>query len=267
MPSLRLKISYNKNEGSIINASELMENYLFGIPTCTTDGRKLSAQAIKKQISAAQQRIETLFSIKLNRQVVEESKDFVRQEWNTWGYVKSTYPVAYPDNMKGFINDACQVNYPKEWLSIKKNENVAVWRNVHVIPNSSSDKGAEMSQHSIIYNGVYPHLGWFGKNYIPNYWRLKYITGWNAEEVPEDLMDLINKIAAINVLCIIGSYLYGVAMSSLSVSLDGVSQNIPLTRGGKYGMFSDRIQMYIDDINNIMENAKYIYKGLTFEVV
>lgn len=267
MPSLKLKISYNKNEGSIINASELMENYLFGIPVCTTDGRKLSAQAIKKQISAAQQRIETLFSIKLNRQVIEESKDFVRQEWNTWGYVKSTYPVAYPDNMKGFINDACQVNYPKEWLSIKKNENVAVWRNVHVIPNSSSDKGAEMSQHSIIYNGVYPHLGWFGKNYIPNYWRLKYITGWNAEDVPEDLMDLINKIAAINVLCIIGSYLYGVAMSSLSVSLDGVSQNIPLTRGGKYGMFSDRIQMYMDDVNNIMENAKYIYKGLTFEVV
>lgn len=267
MPSLRLKISYNKNEGLIINASELMENYLFGIPVCTIDGRKLSAQAIKKQISAAQQRIETLFSIKLNRQVIEESKDFVRQEWNTWGYVKSTYPVAYPDNMKGFINDACQVNYPKEWLSIKKNENVAVWRNVHVIPNSSSDKGAEMSQHSIIYNGVYPHLGWFGKNYIPNYWRLKYITGWNAEDVPEDLMDLINKIAAINVLCIIGSYLYGVAMSSLSVSLDGVSQNIPLTRGGKYGMFSDRIQMYMDDVNNIMENAKYIYKGLTFEVV
>nr|DAM87782.1 MAG TPA: head to tail adaptor [Caudoviricetes sp.] len=244
-----------------------MENYLFGIPICTTDGRKLSAQAIKKQISAAQQRIETLFSIKLNRQVIEESKDFIRQEWNTWGYVKSTYPVAYPDNMKGFINDACQVNYPKEWLSIKKNENVAVWRNVHVIPNSSSDKGAEMSQHSIIYNGVYPHLGWFGKNYIPNYWRLKYITGWNADNIPEDLMDLINKIAAINVLCIIGSYLYGVAMSSLSVSLDGVSQNIPLTRGGKYGMFSDRIQMYMDDVNNIMENAKYIYKGLTFEVV
>ena len=267
MPSLRLKISYNKNEGLIINASELMENYLLGIPVCTTDGRKLSAQAIKKQISAAQQRIETLFSIKLNRQVIEESKDFVRQEWNTWGYVKSTYPVAYPDNMKGFINDACQVNYPKEWLSIKKNENVAVWRNVHVIPNSSSDKGAEMSQHSIIYNGVYPHLGWFGKNYIPNYWRLKYITGWNAEDVPEDLMDLINKIAAINVLCIIGSYLYGVAMSSLSVSLDGVSQNIPLTRGGKYGMFSDRIQMYMDDVNNIMENAKYNYKCLTFEVV
>ena len=124
-----------------------------------------------------------------------------------------------------------------------------------------------MSQHSIIYNGVYPHLGWFGKNYIPNYWRLKYITGWNAEEVPEDLTDLITKIAAVNVLSVIGSYLYGVAMSSLSVSLDGVSQNIPLTRGGKYGMFTDRIQMYLDDINNIMENAKYIYRGLTFEVV
>ena len=107
--------------------------------------------------------------------------------------------------MRGFINSACQVTYPFEWLSIKKNESVAVWRNLYVIPNSASSKGAEMSQHSIIYNGVYPHLGWFGKNYIPNYWRLKYITGWNAEEVPEDLTDLITKIAAVNVLSVIGS--------------------------------------------------------------
>ena len=267
MPSLRLKISYNKNEGSIINASELMENYLFGIPTCTTDGRKLSAQAIKKQISAAQQRIETLFSIKLNRQVIEESKDFVRQEWNTWGYVKTTYPIAYLDDLKGFINSVKQISYPREWLSIKYTESVAMWRNLHVVPNSGTTRGAEMTQNSIIFNGVLPHLYYSGNSYVPNYWRLKYITGWNTKDVPEDLFDLINKIAAINVLCIIGSYLYGVAMSSLSVSLDGVSQNIPLTRGGKYGMFSDRIQMYIDDINNIMENAKYIYKGLTFEVV
>lgn len=267
MPSLRLKIQYNKNEGLLLSPSELRENYLFGIPVCTTDGRKMSAQTIKQQLVASQKRIEKLFSIKLDRQVIEESKDFVRQEWNTWGYVKSTYPIAFPDNLKGYINEACQVNYPKEWLSIKRTENVAVWRNLYVIPNSSSTEGATMTQHSIIYNGVYPHLGWFGKTYIPNYWRLKYITGWNSEDIPEDLVDLIAKYAAVNVLAIIGSYLYGVGISSISVSLDGVSQNIPLTKGGKYGMFSDRIQLYIDQINEAMENMKYIYAGLLFDVV
>jgi hypothetical protein len=267
MPSLRLKIRYNKNEGLLISPSELRENYLFGIPVCTTDGRKLSPQTIKQQISAAQKRFETLFSIKLNRQVIEESKDFVRQEWNVWGYVKSTYPIAYTDKLRGYINEACQVNYPSEWLSIKKTESVAVWRNLYVIPNSASTEGATMTQNSIIYNGVYPHLGWFGKPYIPNYWRLKYITGWRSDEVPDDLMDAICKYASINVLAIIGSYLYGTGMSSISVSLDGVSQNIPLTKGGKYGMFSDRIQLYTEQLNDMMENMKYLYAGLTFDVI
>lgn len=267
MPSLRLKIKYNKNTGLLISASELKELYLFGVPTTTTDGRNMSMQTITRQIISAQKRFENLFSIKLIRQVIEESKDFNRQEWNTWGYVKSTYPVMYSDNLKGFINDACQVNYPHEWLSVKKTEGVAVFRNIHVIPNSASDKGAEMTQHSIIYNGVYPHLGWFGKNYIPNYWRLKYITGWHPNEIPDDLLDVICKYAAINILAVIGDYLYGTAITSISVSLDGVSQSTPLSRGGKYGMFSGRIQQYIDDINQQMENMRYVYRGITFEVV
>ena len=126
MPSLRLKIKYNKNEGLIISPTELRENYLFGVPVCTNDGRKLNNQTIKQQITVAQKRIENLLSIKINRQVIEESKDFVLQEWNVWGYVKSTYPIAYPDDLKGFINSAQQVNYPKEWLSIKKTKKIAI---------------------------------------------------------------------------------------------------------------------------------------------
>lgn len=267
MPNLKLKIQYNKNQGVIMSASELRENYLFGIPVCTTDGKKLPAGTLQKQIVTAQKRIEDLFSIKINKQVIEESRNFIREEFDSWGYVRAMYPVAYIHTLKGYINDACQVDYPHEWLSIKRIESVAVYRNVHLIPNSASEHGARMSQNSVIYNGISPHLGWFGQKYIPNYWRLKYVTGWNADDVPEDLLDLISKIAAINALAVIGSYLYGVGLSSISVSLDGVSQNTPLTRGGKYGMFSDRIQLYIDDINDMMENLKIIYRGITFEVL
>ena len=154
-------------------------------------------------------------------------------------------------------------------MSLKKTEGVAVYRNVHLIPNSakSVEGGTTMSQHSIIYNGVSPHLGWFGQNYIPNYWRLKYITGWDAKDLPDDLADMVAKFAAINVLSIIGSYLYGVGLSSISISLDGVSQNTPLTKGGKYGMFSDRISLYQDDINKMMESLQYIYRGIAFDVL
>lgn len=267
MPSLKLKIRYNKNEGILISPSELQELYLFGIPSSTDDGRKMPSDTIKRQIIAAQKRFENLFSIKLAKQVVEESRDFTRQEWDVWGYVKTTYPVMYPDRLKGYINDACQVNYPHEWLSVKKTKEVAVFRNIYVIPNSAGVEGAQMTQNSIVYNGVYPHLGWFGKSYIPNYWRMKYITGWDSDELPEDLTDVIAKYAAINVLAIISDFLYGVGIQSISVSLDGVSQSTPLTKGGQYGMFSSRIKLYIDDINAQMENMKFVYKGIIFEVL
>lgn len=266
MPSLRLKIKYNKNEGLIISPTELRENYLFGVPVCTNDGRKLNNQTIKQQITVAQKRIENLFSVKINRQVIEESKDFVLQEWNVWGYVKSTYLISYPDDLKGFINSAQQVNYPKEWLSIKKTEQVAIWRNLYIIPNSASVNGATMTQNSMVFNGIVPHLYYYGKSFLPNYWRLKYITGWRADEIPDDLVDLINKLAAVFTLAIIGNFLYGVGIASWNVSLDGVSQSIPL-KSGKYGMFDSTMQLYLDDINNILENAKYIYTGITFDVL
>lgn len=266
MPSLRLKITYNKNEGLLISPSELRENYLFGIPVCTSDGRKLSASAIKQHISAAQKRIESLFSIKLDRQVIEESKDFNRQEWLVWNYVKSTYPVAVPLNLNGFINQVRQITYPKEWISIKWSEAVAMWRNIYIVPNTDSEHGVNINNHGLIFNGVLPFTLYQGKEYIPNYWRIKYLTGWPAGEIPDDLADMISKLAAINVLGIIGSYLYGVGLSSLNVSLDGVSQSFPL-KNSKYGMFGDRIQMYLDDINSVFENMKYIYKGITWTVV
>lgn len=267
MPSLRLKISYNKNNGLLISPMELRETYLFGIPVCTTDGRKISQAALMQAIRSAQQKFERVFSIKLQKEVIEESKDFIREDFNHWGYVKSTYPIAYASKLQGFINEACQTDYPHEWLVIKRTENVATFRNLYLIPNSSSVHGAKMNATSLIYNGISPHLGWFGSRLIPNYWRMTYVTGWDADKIPDDLIDAINKLAAINAMAIIGTYLYGVGISSLNVSLDGVSQSIPLTKGGRYGLFSDRIQLYLDDLKEIWEGLKYEYSGIIWTVV
>lgn len=100
-------------------------------------------------------------------------------EFMSWGYIRTMYPIVYIDNLEGWINDVCQITYPKEWLSIKKQADVAIYRNVYLIPNTGSKEGATMTQNSLIYNGISPHLGWFGQTYIPNYWRMRYITGWD----------------------------------------------------------------------------------------
>ena len=266
MPKLKLKICYNKNVDMIISPTELRETYLFGIPMCSNDGTKMPSSSLSQHILNAQSTVENLFSVKLIKQVVEENRDFVRQEFMSWGYIKTMYPVSYIDNLEGWINEVCQLTYPKEWLSIKKQEDVAIYRNVYLIPNTGSKSGATMTQNSVIYNGVSPHLAWFGQTYIPNYWRPRYVTGW--DKLPGDLFDFVCKVAALNILAIMGDVLYGVGITSISISLDGVSQNTPLTRSGQGGLFAGRIKTYIDDINNsILPNLKSKYRGISFEVL
>lgn len=266
MPSLRLKITYNKNTELIMSPTELRENYLFGIPMCSNDGTKMSSSSIMQYILSAQTLVENLFSIKFIKQVIEENRDFVRQEFLSWGYIRTMYPIDYIDNLEGWINDVCQITYPKEWLSIKKQESIAVYRNVYLIPNTGSKGGAKMTQNSLVYNGLSPHLGWFGQTYIPNYWRPRYITGW--DKIPADLFDFVAKAAAINVLAVIGDVLYGVGITSVSISLDGVSQNTPLTRSGQGGLFAGRIKTYVDDMNErLLPILKSKYRGISFEVL
>ena len=265
MPSLKLKIQYNKNAEMLMSPTELLENYLFGIPICSSDGRKLSSQAICQHIKSAQTQIESLFSIKITRQAIEENRDFNRQEFMSWGYIRTMYPISYIDNLEGWINDICQITYPKEWLSIKKQTEVAIFRNIYLIPNSGSRSGATMTQNSMIYNGMSPHLGWFGQTFIPNYWRPRYVTGW--DKVPADLFDFIAKFAALNVLAIIGDILYGIGVTSIQMSLDGVSQNTPLARSANGGLFAGRVKHYLQDTNRVLPALKSKYRGISFEVV
>lgn len=265
MPSLRLKIQYNKNVDMIMSPTELLDIYLFGIPTCTNDGKKVSSQALSQHIKSAQTQVESLFSIKLTKQVIEENRDFNRQEFMSWGYIRTMYPIVYIDNLEGWINDVCQITYPREWLSIKKQADVAVYRNVYLIPNTGSKSGATMTQNSLIYNGLSPHLGWFGQSYIPNYWRPRYVTGW--DKIPADLFDFVAKFAAINVLAVIGDILYGIGITSIQMSLDGVSQSTPLSRSAQGGIFAGRIKQYIDDINANLPSLKSKYRGIPFEVL
>lgn len=249
----------------IISPVELIENYLFGIPMCSNDGRKMSMSSISKHILSAQALVENLFSIKLTKQVIEENRDYIRQEFMSWGYIRTMYPIDYIDNLEGWINDVCQLTYPREWLSIKRIESVAIYRNIYLIPNTGSREGAHMTNNSLIYNGISPHLGWFGQSYIPNYWRTRYITGW--DEIPADLFDFVAKLAAINVLAVIGDVLYGIGLTSISISLDGVSQNTPLTRSAQGGLFAGRIKTYTEEMNQVLPILKSKYRGIPFEVL
>ncbi len=263
MPSLTLNITCSKNEGIILSPYELITNFLDGIPLCYADGRHLNFGSIKRFIISSQKSIEKHFSIKFKKQIVEETKDFNRQEWNSWGYIRVQYPINEPLNLSGNVGNAEYMNYPKEWLVVKRTSDgpSGVYRNLHIIPNSRA--GTTYTQQGVYLSNFVAGVGYASSSYIPEYWKVKYCTGF--DKIPQDLLDIIGKLAAIQVLAMLGDILLGVGLSSLSISIDGVSQNTSTTRSGTNGLFGARIKQYKDELEKEIEIAKYHYRGISLD--
>lgn len=266
MPQLNLSVSYSKNEGLVMSPSNLVELYLSGIPMTYPNGGKISDATIRQKLIETQKKLENLLSIKINKQICKESKDFIRNEFFSWGYIKTTYLISDPISLEGKINNVRQVQYPKGWLSIKRDNDLVGSRNMYIIPNTSADS-LERDNNSLVFSGITPHMGYFGGDFIPNYWGVEYWSGWEPNDVPADILSVIGKSVAVQTLAIVGDLISGAGIGSQSVSLDGISQQYSTTKGGGKGAFSGRVQQYQEEIVNELIALKAEYLGINFRVM
>lgn len=265
MPKFSLNIEFNKNGGLVMSPSNLQNLYLAGIPLCYPNGGKVSQELIKQKLLSAQKYIENFLSIKLNKQIIEEEQDFNRQEFTSWGYIRTVFPINHAKKLEGRINNISQITYPESWLSVKDSTDTTSFRNLHIIPNTKG--AAEQNQYSVVYSGISPTVGYFGAQSIPNYWRVTYCTGWDIEDLPYDILDVIGKIAAIQVLAITGDLIFGAGVGNQSISIDGISQTYSTTKGGGKGAFAGRIEQYKNELEQSLRDLKAEYVGIMFRVV
>ncbi|MDX1960032.1 MAG: hypothetical protein SFU98_15805 [Leptospiraceae bacterium] len=272
MPNtLTRPIRYNTNLDIVINPQELIRLYLHGLPLCSPNGVELSNELIKQKIIASQRQLENSLNIKLFLQIRRENTAFIRTEYNSWGYVNTSFPVLAPLKLEGYINLTKQITYPRHWLSVRKEfttthmhgDDEIYHRHVYLVP--SGNQAGRPSDQGVIFNGITPYAGFLGHSYIPNYWMTTYLTGFYV--VPQDIIDVIGKMAAIELLAILGDIIYQPGATNSSVSLDGVSQSVGLTRSSSGGLFDGRIKLYTQELKDSMEILKNKYKGVTFNVL
>lgn len=275
MSVLTFKMPYQTTPELVISPEEVIKFYLFGIPLCNSDGRELDNEFLRQKILNAQEYVENLLYIKLTEQIIYETSDFNRTEWNKWGYVKVGYPVRVPLSLVGQYNQIKQIDYPANWLSSRKDESslsgssdANYFRQIHLIASGTTGNA---QRKGVTYNGSTPFALWLGLGHIPNYWHTAYITGFNR--VPRELIDTVGKLAAIQVLTQLGDTYMGIGTNNYSVSLDGLSQSISLLKSGEYGVFGARIKQFGNDLygdngdGGFMASLKAKYKGITWDVV
>lgn len=260
MPVLTLSIKYRKNTEAVLSPTELQSFYFYGITIRDRSGQELDSSVWRHFILAAQKEIEKYLGIKIRRQVIEENLDFYNDEWRSWGYLPVTYQVIKPFKLAGFLGTVKQLEYPSEWLTSRKtSEGETYYRRVFLVPVQGGE--VTTTGASVLYSGVLPSLGLNGWREIPNYWTVCYCTGFDI--LPEDLLDIIGKLAAIGIFNIAGDIALGQsALANYSLSLDGLSQSVGTTNSATNAAFGARIINYQKEVKDSLEKIRGFYRGL-----
>ena len=93
---------YKKDTSALISVEEFKAKYLFGLPL-QRYGKAMPDEVFESQIQIAQEKIEELLQIKLIKQIYTEDKPFYSDDWKSWGFVPTQYPVVCPLAITGRI--------------------------------------------------------------------------------------------------------------------------------------------------------------------
>lgn len=248
MGTLTLNIKSQKSTSGVLSAAELKEKFLYGIKI-QKDGKDLPDDIYDFYLDFAKKQLERFLTIKFDLQIIKEDKDFHFDDWVSWSQIKATYPIVCPISLTGFIGSTKQVDYPKDWLSVRRtSDNELYSRLIHVLPNSYTT----YHQSAALYSGFFPNMGWMGAGrHTPEYWKLQYITGF--KEIPADIVTAIGMFASVNILAVanetIASAMGVLGGNSKSISIDGLSQSTGLYMNGQTGIFGARIKQYTEMLN------------------
>ncbi len=111
--------------------------------------------------------------------------------------------------------------------------------------------------------GLYPG----GYDRYPNGYGVDFIAGYeNARNVPYELVEIVGKLATIKVACDYGDGIMP-GLTSSSVSLSGISENLATAASGANTVFGGRIREYMEQIKDFWDRNRRKYIGITMGVI
>lgn len=275
MGNIAFTVKVAEDISAPFSSSELKGLFLSAIPL-SKNGNVISDDTINFYISSAVSWLESYLGIKLSRQIITETKDWISDDWINWGFIKTTYPVQAPVGLVGYLGVLPSITYPIEWMSCRQtSDNKTFSREFRLVPNTGS-----LTINDNAFLGIYtsPLISWWRENrQIPNYWNVSYITGFVNDKVPDDILQAIGMIACIPILGLasdlfLGTSGLGFGASSKSISIDGLSQSVSSFANGQTGVFGARIKQYADQLYGangkpgLLEILKDSYSAIIFGV-
>lgn len=266
MGQLTFTIKYKKNSGLVFSVAEIWAMYLFGIKIDGGQGTSFSNESIRRYIENAQKQVENWFNLRFCKQLVDQTLPYYRQDyWQEFPILLTNYPVREPLSMIGMLNKMEQIIYPQGWLFCEYDTAMGQGkRRISVVPTGSS---TTQGNAQVILTGITSQVGMQRFDNIPDYWRVQYITGWDIDDLPMDLLNIVGMLASIPALDVAGDLILGTAgIAGQSLSIDGLSQSISTSISATNAGYGARILSYTKQIEETAKRIRLVYDQPKFRV-
>lgn len=248
--------------GPMPTVRNVKDHCLFGIPLRSTlTKEQLPDSTIQDAIVKAVSEIE--HTLKLYITPVTIHREPYNYSWNEFyyqfAYIRlNNRPVLEVQKLEVSIPSATNtenlVEWPTQWLKVFNAHGT-----IQLVPLTGSGS-LLVTQVS---SGITFPIRMFNADNFPQFWRVTYRTGFEVDQIPQMIIDLIEVVAALKVLDMVGPVIF--PYQSYGISSDGLSQSVS-TPGPNW--FSARIQSMIQKKETLLSAAKSMYElGLLIDTL
>ncbi len=220
-----------------LTAKYLKDNYLTGFTFTGADKQELPPIFFEEKIANAISKFEDITHIDvLQREITGEKHDYITTDYLNYAFMQLYRIPAQSVSMVRAVYPTGQTIqvFPQEWVRLYVEHS-----QFHLVPTSGSLAQVLLGGG----NGYLPFI-FAGLSYLPQLWEVDYVSGFAPDAIPRDVVSVICKLAAIEVLTIMSDLVGPLGVASQSLGIDGMSQSM----SRQLPAFKARIDSYKVDL-------------------
>jgi hypothetical protein len=240
---------------SVLTVEQLKQRYLFGLNLQDDAGNEMPDSTYQHYILAGIAWLEHILDMPiLPTTFIGEKADYYRGDYEAYNFIQmENYPVLQLDRFDvQYPSGQNVVEFPQEWFRVDKVHGI-----IRIVPTAGT-----LSEILVGAGGSYLPAIYSGLGHLPELFSMDYIAGFEDGKIPSNILDIIGKAASLGPLHIFGDLIAGAGIATVSLSIDGLSQNIGTTSSATNAGLGARVGNYQKDIKAEIPNLQRYYKGI-----
>lgn len=247
----------NVQNSTIMTPDDIKNNFLYGIPMTNYLGQKLTDDNIRFHIDSATDWLERELQISVRQRYWQQERhDYVATDYYNFGTIRlnhvpllkvTQYLVIYPDTGQ-------TTAYPLDWV---QTDAEGITGEIQLVPGTGSANAFVIGMGNTLLPLIFRT-----SDYLPDLFKISYISGFPNNKVPSNILQVIGKKVAIDLLLQVSNALLAQGTVGQSLSIDGMSQStqkLPF-------IYMGQIQMLQKQIDAEVSTLRSYYNGLRMSV-